>query len=480
MAHFCQNLLTESDLERIDQAVVRILEEQGGWFQSTKVLEALDKAGCQVDYQQETARIPEGYWREFIEARKSVNRPEPDPATGSEPYGISVGSEVAQFVFDFEEFDKHPGTRDDLISLAKWGYALNEGKGSVGPMVLMREVPAPIEPLVSLAVLYEYSGAPSVVYTLEATQLDYAREMWGVLTGDPDDAGRHSTVAVAMITPRRMDRRTGDYMVRRAELGYGWALITQVISGGTSPVTVAGAVVAGVADLLVGWAASHALNPDLALEGATLTGATDMRTGNMSISCPESLLQDAAICEVFRRLYGGGVSVACSAEYTDARVPGLHAMYEKALKATLISEYVGTPPQMGGGLIENGMTYSPEQLLLNREMGEFLRHYYHGFEVNEETIALEDILEVGFGRKSSFLDTDHTLRHFREVWYPRYLDRSLWENGPREAEKERAVMDKVHAEAKEIAASYVQPEIDTDKLAALQVVIDKAAQQAGL
>jgi trimethylamine--corrinoid protein Co-methyltransferase len=278
-----------------------------------------------------------------------------------------------------------------------------------------------------------------------------------------------------------MDERTGDYLVRRAELGYRSSVLTQAMCGGTSPATMAGTVVAGVADILAGWAAVHALNPEMELLGATLTGAVDMRSGNMSICCPESLLQDAAICEVFRRLYGGGgLHVALSGEYTDARVPGLHAAYEKAVKAILISEYIGTPPYVGNGLIENGKTFSREQALLGLEMGEFLRRYYHGFEVNDETIALDDIIEVGFGRGTNFMATEHTLRHFREVWYPRYLDRSMGEDGPRERAKERAVMEKVCAEAREIQQRYVAPEVDPDKLAALQAVIDKAAEKAGL
>ena len=477
MPHFCQNLLSESDLERIDRAVMTVLEQQGAWLQSEKVLTALDAAGCDVDFQQEVARFPRQYLVELIDFTRSFDRPNPDPTTGSEPYSVGVGGEVAQFLFDYEQFDNHPGTREDFIELSKWAYALNDGEGAVGPMLLIRDMPSPIEPLEALALLYEYTGMPSVVYTLDAAQLEYAREMWGILTGDPDAVGGHSTTCIAVISPRRMDRRTGDYLAIRAERDYSTVFLTQVISGGTGPVTVAGAVVQAVADILTGWAACHALNPKKELTGATLTGAMDMQTGNMSISCPESLLQDAAVCEVFRRLYGGGVQVACSAEYTDARVPGVHATYEKAIKAILISEYTGTPPNMGAGLIENGMTYSPEQLLLNQEMGEFLRNYYHGFEVNDETIALDDILEVGFGRQASFVGTEHTMRHFREAWYPKYFDRSLWEDGARELEKEHAIADKAHAEVQEIRQSYVAPEIDEDKLSALRAVVDKAASE---
>ncbi len=481
MTHICQNLLSESDLERIDQAAVRILEKQGGWFQSRRVLEALDEVGCAVDYEQEVARIPESYIREVIAASQARGRSHPNPATSAEPYQIGFSGELAQFIFDYEQFEQHPSTQQDFIAQIKWAYALNDGELRVGPLVLMQDVPGPIEPLVAFKLLYEHTGPPASAYPYDVQQLDYLRRMWEIVYGNTDEFGDVSNICISTITPRRMDQRTGDYLARRAELGYRCSVLTEAICGGTSPVTIAGTVVAGVADILAGWAAVYALNPEMELRGATLTGAMDMRTGNMSICCPESLLQDAAICEVFRRLYGEGrLHVALSAEYTDARVPGLPAAYEKVMKAILISEYVGTAPYLGIGLVENGKTYSREQTLLNLEMGEFLQRYYHGFEVNEETMAVDEIMEVGFGRGQSFMETDHTLRHFREVWYPRYLDRSLWEDGPRELAKDREVMQKVSAEVKEIEDRYVPPEIDSDKLAALQVVVDEAAQQAGL
>jgi len=256
MPHFCQNLLTESDIERIDQAVMTILEQQGAWLQSEKVLTALDAAGCEVDFQRELVRFPRQYLDEIIDFNRSFARSEPDPTTGTEPYSVRVGGEVAQFLFDYEQFDKHPGTREDFIELCKWAYALNDGRQPVGPMLLIREVPSPIEPLEALALLYEHTGMPSVVYTLDAAQLEYAREMWGILTGQPDEVGRHSSTAISIITPRRMDRRTGDYLAMRAERNYSTVFLTQAISGGTAPVTVAGAVVQAVADILTGWAAA--------------------------------------------------------------------------------------------------------------------------------------------------------------------------------------------------------------------------------
>ena len=43
--------------------------------------------------------------------------------------------------------------------------------------------------------------------------------------------------------------------------------------------------------------------------------------------------------------------------------------------------------------------------------------------INEKTIALETILDVGFGKKS-YLDTQHTLENFRSsLWDPEFFRR---------------------------------------------------------
>jgi trimethylamine--corrinoid protein Co-methyltransferase len=48
-----------------------------------------------------------------------------------------------------------------------------------------------------------------------------------------------------------------------------------------------------------------------------------------------------------------------------------------------------------------------------------------GIAVDDETIALETIREVGMG--SNYLSARHTRDHIKDVWRPRLLDRSPWD-----------------------------------------------------
>ena len=53
-------------------------------------------------------------------------------------------------------------------------------------------------------------------------------------------------------------------------------------------------------------------------------------------------------------------------------------------------------------------------------VGQFMR----GLPVNDETLALDVMDKVGPG--GHYLGEDHTLKHFRDVWYSDLFDRSIY------------------------------------------------------
>ena len=65
--------------------------------------------------------------------------------------------------------------------------------------------------------------------------------------------------------------------------------------------------------------------------------------------------------------------------------------------------------------------FSPAAMLLDTELFDLVRQVPLGFEVDEETLALEVIEKVGPGEH--FLGEPHTLRHMREAWTSRFMDK---------------------------------------------------------
>jgi len=68
--------------------------------------------------------------------------------------------------------------------------------------------------------------------------------------------------------------------------------------------------------------------------------------------------------------------------------------------------------RLGAGLLSVDEVCSLVQMILNNEFLGVLQHFTREFQVTEEAIGLEGILEAGPG--GHFVEKLHTLRHFRE------------------------------------------------------------------
>jgi len=79
----------------------------------------------------------------------------------------------------------------------------------------------------------------------------------------------------------------------------------------------------------------------------------------------------------------------------------------------------------GAGALGGGSAFSLQQLVMDGEIFSWNARLAAGIAVDEETIALEEIEQVGIG--GNFLSRRHTRRHMKDVWRPRLLDRSMWD-----------------------------------------------------
>lgn len=66
----------------------------------------------------------------------------------------------------------------------------------------------------------------------------------------------------------------------------------------------------------------------------------------------------------------------------------------------------------GAGMIELGMTFDVAQLVIDSEIYKMVLHTLNGFEVNEETLALDVIKEVKMGE---FVSQRHTTDNFKKI-----------------------------------------------------------------
>ena len=462
-------LVRDSDVGVLGDAVVTVLERVGVLCQSAELLEALAGHGAEVDRAGGIARFPRRISEAFVAGlRKEGEESKPGARHRFPKVELpGLGTQVAQFVHDHRRKENRPGNAKDFVELVKFGDALDDG--SVGHCLLLTEAPPLLEPLEAAMVLAEYARKPGPAFAWDVRQVDYLTEM-GEILGVED---WFSWGASCFAHPLRFDKDVADKFVRQMRAGEGCGLTAMPVAGATTPVTTAGSVVVAAAELLATWIAGRSVNPEVPLCGSMWGGAMNMKTGEVSYCSFDAMRHAFAAVEFMRKWTGVKVPVG-GGEYADAKVPGYFAAMEKAYKAMTIAAFTGSHPTIGQGMLDQGKTLSVVQLLLERELSLGVQLWAKQVEVTPETIGLEAIIDVGFGVERSYVESDHTLAHFREdAWLPPIMDPSGYSG----LAQEEAVLDRLQEKADALVAGYRKPDVDPGKRARMRRVVERARRE---
>jgi trimethylamine--corrinoid protein Co-methyltransferase len=466
-------LASDEQLQRLYDAALQALETVGFLVQDEVLAGQMVAAGAKVGPEGQVL-IPRGLVEEMLAPRRA--EPEaaldaPTRVTGEPRPGI--GSQLAQFYLDPESQRRLPGGRELLAELVKFGHVWQPGSG-VGPVLLCRDVPPLVEPMEAVVTIAEHTDRVGNAYVHSAEQVPYLAELGAILRDDP---GSFLGMCLFLVTPLRMDLRAGRLLRALLERGAPVWIGTQPQAGASSPVTVAGTVVLGVAEILAGWVAAFAADPSVLPGAGICSGVLDMKTADVSFCAPEAMLQDLLCVELFRELCGGRCFVAGGASYTDAKWPGVQRGLEQAFEALTAWQYTGAWIGAGSGLLESGKTFSPVQFMLDHDCGRYLGQFARGVEFGEDDLALDSILDVGLGLKQSHMMSDHTLAHWRSLFTPTLLDRSCWRGDEEEAASEERLLAAAWEQFRAVRQQYEPAAVEASKLRAIREVVNRAWQE---
>lgn len=188
--------------------------------------------------------------------------------------------------------------------------------------------------------------------------------------------------------------------------------------GGTAPVTLAGGLALGNAEVL-----SSLTIHQLKRAGAPFVYGSglhhlDMKT-TVSVygGAPEFQLARLGVAALgrFYNLPTWGY-----AGHSDSKVVDEQAAAD-AVFSVLVALLTGTNLVHDVGYLESGLTTSPEMITLTAEIVSMARHFASGLSLDAEAMAMEVIHRVGPG--GDYMTDSHTLAHFREFWQPELFDR---------------------------------------------------------
>jgi len=187
--------------------------------------------------------------------------------------------------------------------------------------------------------------------------------------------------------------------------------------GGTAPVTLAGGLALGNAEVLSSLVIHQLQRPGAPFVYGSGLHHMDMKTTISVYGAPEFQLARLAVAEM-GRFYG--LPTWGYAGHSDSCVMDEQAAADAAF-SVLVALLAGHNLVHDVGYLEAGLTTSPEMIVFTAEVISMMRRFVDGFSLDAEALALEVIHEVGPG--GDFLTAKHTLRHFRKLWQPTLWDR---------------------------------------------------------
>jgi trimethylamine--corrinoid protein Co-methyltransferase len=190
------------------------------------------------------------------------------------------------------------------------------------------------------------------------------------------------------------------------------------LMGATGPATVAGLVALTNAEVLFGVTLVQLIKEGAPVVLKPDTDVFDMKTTQVTYGSPEQNLGKIAMVQLAERygipIYGLGGGVV-------GKLPDAEAAAE-AMQTLLLDGLAGMTLCQSLGSMAFGIYGSAEMLVIADELVRIVKRILQGFEVNEDTLAIDVIRSCG--HTGSYLAQEHTRSHYRkEMYFPSLFQR---------------------------------------------------------
>ena len=225
-----------------------------------------------------------------------------------------------------------------------------------------------------------------------------------------------------VVPPMKFATESCEVMEAVIEGGMPVLLLSAGMAGATAPSTIAGAIVQAVAECLAGLVYVNAVKPGHPAIFGTWPFGLDLRSGAMTGGSGEQALLTAG-CAQMHKFYG--VPGGAAAGIADSKLPDMQAGWEQMCSNVMAGLSGCNMIYESAGMHASLLGFCHESLILGDDLiGQALR-CVRGIEVNEETLALDQMRQVCLGGPGHYLGTEQTLsRMEQDHVYPALGDRS--------------------------------------------------------
>ncbi len=454
-------VLERDEASRIHEAALRVLEDTGLKVMSEKALSLLRSAGAEVDSKTQIAKIPEELANESIKSgakeftlgSRDRSRDLEIPAEQS-PFICTDGFGIE--ILDLRSGERRKSVNDDLVRFARLADNL-DNLDFFWPIVNPGDFPGNVQMVRAFFTSLENVGKHIQHEALGSKIARLQISAAAAIAGGEKALYRRPLFSSVQcpVAPLVFEEGSIEAAMEFARAGVPVVYMSMPMMGGSAPISIAGAVVVGHAEVLGGLVVSQLAHKGARVFHSVLTGPIDMKTGVWASGSPENAVGNACAAQVAKQI---GLLSMEGGFGTCAKAPGIQAGYEK-ISTMIPSAMVGADIITGIGGLDDAKCMSMAQAVIDAEMWAFVKRMRRGVEVDNKTLSLETIKQIGPG--GLFLRHKDTLSNFRkELWFPTLGQRQGYEDWIRSGSSD--IVKQAEAKAEELSSLPVRDPLPED------------------
>ena len=400
-----------------------------------------------------------------MEALQKVKFPLPEYAKGPDSWIISAGAHQTK-IFDLETGILREAKLSDLVDMIKLGDALDTiGSAPLVPL----DVPLYMVEIYMHKTAYEFSRFRANDMfehdprpTVEAA--NYIYEM-------SKTANKWFAIGLYMISPRNFDRKELEIVYRFLDKGVPMWAGTLPIAGVNAPITMIGAMQQSMFETFGCLTMLNLINTKpynyIQIIDSFIAHPFDMKYSTFTYGSAEDI-QGALFKISLHKHYGMPMSI--KSLLTNGKEPGNAQSAFEISVFTLTAALAGARIFRCAGLMSSGETYSGEQVVIAKEIVEYIKNLIKSREFSDEKLMVGEIAAVGSGQ--SFIGRKSTMDLFRtEYWQPElfgHANLAQWQEMG-----SKSLWDYANAKVKKLIKEHTYM-IDADKKKELNKILETA------
>ncbi|MBW2427807.1 MAG: trimethylamine methyltransferase family protein [Deltaproteobacteria bacterium] len=467
--------LSEEQMRDIHSAALDILEDGGTMIHHEKSIELLRRAGAHVKDDRHVF-MPSGLVESAIRSapsRVTIYNRNGKPSMFLEGRNVyyGTGSDCPYLLDSFtgERREFLAGDLEESVrlvdALPNIDFTMSNG--------LAPDIPNELQYQYKYALMIRNSTKPQVITAADRTSLNDIADIAAAAVGGRKELSRKPIFVLydEPTSPLVHISEAMEKLMFMAEHNLPTNYSPGIMAGGTSPVTMAGAIAQADAEILAGLVIHQLKNAGAPFIFGAGMSPMDMQSMQPTYSAPEAMMTQAGLCQIGRCLYQlptWGFGGCSASKLADEQAVNEAATY------IMMAGWAGTNLVHDVGYLEFGLTYSFDLLVMCDEFIGQVRRMMEGIPVDRENLAVESIKRVGPG--GHFLSDNHTLDHFRENWQPDLTDRRTYEDWKSRGAKSmgRLAKEKVKKIKESHQPEPLAPEVDAE----IETILERAKRRS--